>query len=344
MARKRLTPAKPEYLGTTQVPRPASASAPPIAQVAAEAAAAGALGDLADEMTRLRAEGRLILEVPLEEIDEGHLSRDRVGLDSDEMRVLAKSIMTHGQRSPVELSELPAGGAFRYGLISGWRRINAIRQLHETSGMDRFRTVLAVIRQPRDAADAYVSMVEENEVRVGLSYYERAKVAAEATKLGVFESEKKALLTLFDSASRAKRSRIRQFLMIYHTLGDVLEFPNAIGERTGLSLVALFKDDPEAIRRARAHLQATPRHSEADELQALLDYLQQEEARRAACEKSMSATEKAPKEVPDVPRAEHLSQAFDGFEVALKGRRITISGSRVDEAFYEDLLRLLAER
>lgn len=343
MARKRLTPAKPEYLDTADAPRSAPASAPPIAQVAGEAAAAGALGDLADEMARLRAEGRLILEVPLEDIDEGHLARDRAGLDSDEMRVLAKSIMTHGQRSPVELSELPSDAPHRYGLISGWRRINAIRMLYDRSGMERFKTVLAVIRQPKDAADAYVSMVEENEVRVGLSYYERARVAAEATKLGVFESEKKALLTLFDSASRAKRSRIRQFLMIYHTLHDVLLYPNAIGERTGLALVTLFKEDPEAITRLRTHLQVTPRHSEVDELKALLSYLELEGARREERERAREEAAKPPKVERNVPRAEHLSQSFDGFDVALKGRRITISGDRVGVDFYDDLLRLLGD-
>ena len=126
--------------------------------------------------------------------------------DADEMRSLMKSIFDHGQRTPIEVTRID--GDHAYGLISGWRRLSALEQLKAQTGDAKFDTVLALLRQPKDAADAYVSMVEENEIRVGLSYYERARVAAEATKRGVFETEKAALLSLFASASRAKRSRI----------------------------------------------------------------------------------------------------------------------------------------
>ena len=92
-----------------------------------------------------------------------------------------------------------------------------------------------MVRRPDSAADAYVAMVEENEIRLGLSQYERARIAALATERGVFPSEKAALLALFASASRAKRSRIRAFLEIYHALDGALRFPAALPERLGLN-------------------------------------------------------------------------------------------------------------
>ena len=80
-------------------------------------------------------------------------------------------------------------------------------------------------------------MVEENEIRLGLSHYERARVAALATARGVFPSEDAALRALFATASRPKRSRIRAFLDLYHALDDVLRFPAHLPERLGLALV-----------------------------------------------------------------------------------------------------------
>ena len=129
------------------------------------------------------------------------------------------------------------GGALPYGLISGWRRLVALKALHAETGEARFATVQALVRRPETAADAYVTMVEENEIRLGLSHYERARVAALATERGIFESEKAALLALFATASRAKRSRIRAFLEIYHALDGCLRFPAQLPERLGLQLV-----------------------------------------------------------------------------------------------------------
>ena len=118
-------------------------------------------------------------------------------------------------------------GALPYGLISGWRRLEALKALHAETGEPRFATVQALVRRPETAADAYVAMVEENEIRVGLSQYERARVAARATERGVFPSEKAALLALFATASRPKRSRIRAFLELYHALDGVAALSGA---------------------------------------------------------------------------------------------------------------------
>lgn len=152
------------------------------------------------------------------------------------------------------------------------------------------------MRRPETAADAYVAMVEENELRVGLSQYERARVAARAVERGVFPDEKAALLALFATASRPKRSRIRAFLEIYHALDAELRFPAAIPERLGLALV-------EALRAGRGDALATalkavaPATAEAE--LALLEGLV------SPLEGSAGGEEVAGAIGADVPRAEH---------------------------------------
>lgn len=229
--------------------------AAPIARVAAEAAGSAALQELADTLTRARETGRLVLDLPLEAIAPDHLVRDRLPEESpdraEEMAALVASIRAHGQRTPIEVTpRVEAGGepgalpapALPWGLVSGWRRLRALKALHAETGDPRFATVQALVRRPDSVADAYVAMVEENEIRLGLSQYERARVAALATARGVFPTEKAALLALFATASRPKRSRIRAFLEIVHALDGHLRFPAELPERLGLALVERLRE------------------------------------------------------------------------------------------------------
>ena len=55
------------------------ASAAPIARVAAEAASAAALDEVVETLRRAREEGRLVLEIPLDDIAADHIVRDRIG-------------------------------------------------------------------------------------------------------------------------------------------------------------------------------------------------------------------------------------------------------------------------
>ena len=245
----------------------------PIARVAAEASATAALRDLADEVTRAREEGRLVQALPLAAVDDGWLTRDRIGVDPDELASLVESLRSYGQRSPIEVVTLPRTGAdpadLRYGLISGWRRLTALRQLHAETGEARFATILALHRRPEGAGDAYVAMVEENEIRLGLSYYERARIAALAVAAGVFPSTRVALQRLYAGASRAKRSKIGSFLTLFAALDATLRFPAAIPERLGLALAGRIDADPGFVPQLTAALLAA-RPDTAQAEQALI--------------------------------------------------------------------------
>ena len=226
------------------IPAPGLAPAAPIARVAAEAAGAAASTRSPRPCAAPATSGRMVLDLPLDAIAPDHLARDRLPVEDAEALALRESLRAHGQRTPIEVTPLQVtagGGALPYGLISGWRRLAALKALHAETGEARFATVQALVRRPETAADAYVAMVEENEIRVGLSQYERARVAARATERGVFPSEKAALLALFATASRPKRSRIRAFLELYHALDGALRFPAPLPERLGLALVELVR-------------------------------------------------------------------------------------------------------
>ncbi|TMM49160.1 ParB/RepB/Spo0J family partition protein [Sulfitobacter sabulilitoris] len=243
---------------------------PPISRIAGDAAAAGALREVAEEMTAARNDGRFLLRLPLDRIDETWLVRDRIGTDPEALENLMSSLRSHGQRNPIEVTEIAPD---RYGLISGWRRLTALRRLHADLAGEpeqaRFATVLALPRQPETAEDAYVAMVEENEIRLGLSYFERARIAAKAVEAGVFETEKLALRKLYASASRAKRSKIGSFLRLYHLLQDHLRFASALPERLGLALARALDADPALGGRIAGLLDKAAPDS-AEQEQALL--------------------------------------------------------------------------
>lgn len=245
--RKRLTPADPTFLeshdpGRGRAPlagMTAPKSSPPIADVAADTATAAALEEVVETLRVARHKGLMVLELPLDSVQEDYLVRDRHTVAEEDTDALMTSLRDRGQQTPIEVMEIDGAG---YGLISGWRRLTALRRLRdEEAGAD---VVLALLRRPEQASDAYQAMVEENEIRVGLSYYERARIALKAVDQGVFETQKEALQTLFSSASRAKRSKIKSFQTIVAALDGALRYPQALGERAGLALAKALEANP----------------------------------------------------------------------------------------------------
>ena len=267
-----MIPAAAEAAPENKAIHPLGLAPAPISREAADAAATAALRELADEVSRARAEGRLLQALPLDQIDAGWLVRDRLAADADELSSLRDSLRLHGQRAAIEVVDRGAGHSPRYGLISGWRRWTALRELQAEAGEGdtRFDQVLAVLRRPETAGDAYIAMVEENEIRAGLSYYERARIAAKAVEAGVFPTAKIALQRLYASASRARRSKIGSFLTIHHSLSETLRFPTAISERLGLALAMRLEAEAEFAEQIRHDLAAAAPQDAAAEL-ALLE-------------------------------------------------------------------------
>lgn len=249
------------YAGGHTYTRPA-----PIADMAGAAAATAALEEMAATLQQARDTGRMVIALPLDQIEAGYLVRDRVVVDSEEMAALVESLRARGQQTPIEVVQLAPG---RFGLISGWRRLRALRTLAAETGEPRFAQVLALLRRPEQASDAYVAMVEENEIRVGLSFYERARIVMKAVEAGVFEADRDALRGLFAAASRAKRSKIGSFLAVVRALEGALRFPEAIGERLGLQIAQALEGDAGLAPRLRAALE-TAEPADAAAEQALI--------------------------------------------------------------------------
>ncbi|SHF79605.1 ParB/RepB/Spo0J family partition protein [Loktanella atrilutea] len=282
--RKRLTPlpsatsgaprpapqAAPETKSATTLARGLGSVRPPIAEVAHDAASANALAEVAQTLTAARAEGRLIQRLPLHLIDAEHLVRDRLVSDPEEMNVLKESIRHRGQQTAIEVVALEDG---RYGLISGWRRLGALRDLLVETKAPAFETVLALVRTPADAAESYVAMVEENEIRVGLSFYERARIVVRAVDRDVFRSDRVALAQLFAAVSRSKRSKINQFITIVRQLDQGLKYPTEITERSGLALVQALDADETLAQRLLKALAAQPDRNAEEEGQIITDTL-----------------------------------------------------------------------
>ncbi len=272
----------------------------PIADVAGDVAGRAALEEVAREMTAAEAEGRVVKRIALADIDLRHLSRDRLQFDPEEMEALRQSLAERGQQTPVELV---ATGGGRYGLISGLRRIMALQENGETQ-------VLALIKTPEDSQAAYQAMVEENELRANLSFYERANIAVEAVEQGVFATTQEAIRTLFAHAPKSKRSKIGTFVTLRARLGDALRFPAALPEHLGLALAKALAADPGLNLRIANALKETPPDTVADERHIL------------------EAALKAP-----AKKASRKETLGPGLQLETRAGRAVITGKAVDGAF-----------
>ena len=265
--RRRLTPVAGPELGLegprrterfareTEGARETKSALPPIAAMAGDISRQSAADEISGAMDRARREGRLAETLALDAIVEDHLIRDRAGIDEGEMEALIESLRARGQQVPIEVIDLGGG---RYGLISGWRRLTALRRLAETGAGPG--TVIAFLRRPDGDADAYLAMVEENEIRADLGFWERGRIVARAVEHGVFEDTRAALNGLFGSVPRARRSKIGSFVALVRMLDGQLAFPQALSERLGLALTQRLKTaeeaDPDTLRSTLGELSA----------------------------------------------------------------------------------------
>lgn len=254
----------------------------PIAQVAADSAAQASVQGTDIRTARARVEadaarlksaearGLLIAELPIETIDEAAMIRDRMVMNEEDMQELRLSIAAHGLRLPIEVFEIETveGQGPRYGLISGYRRLHAVRALHELTRSEQHGRIRALIRPKGEADEAFVAMIEENEVREELSHFERGRIAVIAANQGAFSNTEDAVAKLFATGSKAKRSKVRSFALIFEELGDMLRFPEALTEKRGLRVAQALRQGAEARMRQSLSARAP---DNADEEWALIE-------------------------------------------------------------------------
>ena len=156
-------------------------------------------------------------------------------------------------------------------------------------------------------------MVEENEIRAGLSFYERANIAVATVGQGVYPDVHAAVKGLFAHAPKAKRSKIIKFVTLREALGASLSYPAAIPEHLGFGLAQAIEADPTLSSKISAELKkAAPQDAGAE---------------RQVLERALK-----------VPKA--LSQREDlapGLQLETKAGRAVLSGNAVDDAFIKAL-------
>lgn len=334
---------------------------PPIAQVAAEAAAltpsvtadmrAEAARDKrdAERLRQAEAEGLVLLEVPTAQIVADELTRDRMIMDPEEMRELKDSIVMNGLRLPIEIFEiLDPGDGPRYGLLSGFRRLAALRALEAESGKAIYSRIRAILREPGSVAAAYLSMVEENEIRASLTPYERGRVAVLAVQQGAYETVDSAVNGLFHAASKAKRSKIRSFALVHEELGDMLVFPEVLSERAGLRLAgALRAGLAGRLREALASGQGVDAEEEWALLEPVVEIAESEIREPARGGRPKRAGRSKPAgDGPGIYRLENgvtIRRESDskGYYIRLEGRQV--DADMVDTVMFE-IKRLLEPR
>ena len=318
----------------------------PIAQVSADSAHAQPVEDSeariqaaqdsadAKKLRQAEAEGRYITALPIDAIQPDVLVRDRTVIDPAELAELKTSIAAHGLRLPIEVFTRREGRR-AYALLSGFRRLRAVRELYDETGEDRFKTIPCLVRDPETLGGGFVAMVEENEVRASLSHYERGRIAVVAAQRGAFDDTEAAVAALFHAASKAKRSKIRSFALIFEELGDLLGHAEGLKERDGLRLATALRAGAAPALREALEVQTGSAEAEWTALEPVV---------RAAEKKATPAAGGRPRKAA---RREVLGQVSLPGDVGFRGETdgkgfvIRFQGRGVDRALVEQALSSL---
>lgn len=215
----------------------------------------------AKEFRAAQAEGRVLVQIPLDRIATDALPRDRMDLDAvasgDEMDELKASLRERGQREPVEVF---VGADGSYQLKAGWRRLTALRQLHAETSDPRFADILArVTVEGEDRTALYIDMVEENVIRQDLTFAEMAQIAVQLARdpQAGTPSTDEAVARLYRSLHKVKRAYIRSFVGLLELLGDSLRFPKAVPRDLGVDVARrLQASEPGVVSDLRDRLSA----------------------------------------------------------------------------------------
>ncbi|OSP53556.1 ParB N-terminal domain-containing protein [Pseudoruegeria sp. SK021] len=328
----------------------AASKAPPIGKVAGSAARS-----IEDELLRLRREnedlsgtrdlyahaksaGLVIEQVPLDDVDAHALTRDRRMLDKscEAWEELKSSLRDRGQQTPIELSGRSSMSG-KYQLVSGYRRLSALRDLYAETGDPQFSVVKALISGGRDRVDVMVAMIEENEIRQDISFYERGRICCLAAEQGVCATIDEAIQALFSRSSRNRRYKIRNFTVIHSELGAVLDYPEQIGERLGARLAQALKDGRGPALVAELSDRDTKFATAEEELAILTEFVAQQ-GRFAVAQAEAVPVLTAEWQSADGVKVQARSS---GGRIALKLDGLSVSSAEELEAFVAQLADLL---
>jgi len=227
--------------------------------------------ELAHRFVALRKAGHVIQLIPLGDVHETLLARERMSDDDDGLDELVTSIRDVGLSNPIRVLGRPDGQGFE--LVQGHRRLASYRRLLKQTGQDEWARIPATVMPggSDDVAGLYRRMVDENVIRRDLSFAEMARAAMNyaadpATDAGDAE---RAVAELFRSASYSKRSRIRTFVSILDTIGDALLHPASIPRNMGVALAAEIGKRPALAAEIRAALDEAVGRDPGEELAIL---------------------------------------------------------------------------
>ncbi|WP_368085990.1 ParB N-terminal domain-containing protein [Tropicimonas marinistellae] len=199
------------------------------------------------------------------------LIRDRNLNGTDDLSELKGSIQAIGLSNPVQVEQIGDGV---YELVQGVRRLTAWRELwNETGDEEAWARIPATIIASGESLERlYRRMVDENLVRKDISFGEMAMLAKEYasdpdTGSGDVDA---AVLELFRSAGKQKRSYIRAFAQLLDVIGPHIQFPQEIPRQLGLDLRKAIDARPALAERLAKDLGALPSPRNAEDERAIL--------------------------------------------------------------------------
>ena len=170
-----------------------------------------------------------LIHIPLAEIREDALLRDRTGLDPTALQELTTSIFTDGLHQPIEVWRLNTPtDTHRYGLITGLRRLTAFRALQSWPNPERFATIPAFVLPVTDLPHAMATMVSENEIRSPITPWEKGTLLLATVRDEIFPTLDAAIDALYPALTRQRRNRLRSLALVAEECEGLFTTPETL--------------------------------------------------------------------------------------------------------------------
>ena len=139
--------------------------------------------------------------------------------------------MADGLRQPIELVELsePFDGC-THALVSGMRRLTALREIARMNGTANTATAPATLRAPTTMTEILRDIASENEQRAQVSMFEKGRFLNAAVDQGHLPSLDAAIAQLFPGQNRNKTFRLRSAAEVAQALDGQLSTPEDLSQ------------------------------------------------------------------------------------------------------------------